>query len=124
MAYCSIATFDRLSKHIHSLIPIYMLDIMRYSILLGAVVPLVFACDNSANDACAASITESSAVAASFCATYTQSTNTATTGLPDFASACSMKYKKISSACSCLGGNGVAAATTLATVTVSAYHLS
>jgi len=90
---------------------------MRSSLMFGALAPLaVFACDNSANDACAAAFTASSATAATFCATYTQSTNTETTDLPAFATACSLKYKKLSSACSCLGGN--AAATTLATVTV------
>jgi polygalacturonase len=89
-----------------------MLGIMRSSIIFGALAPFaVLACDNSANDACAAAFTASSATAAAFCATYTQSKNTATDDLPAFATACSMKYKKLSSACSCLGGSAAVATT-------------
>jgi hypothetical protein len=95
----------------------HMLGIMRYSFILGAVTPLALACDSTANDACHSALVASSASAASFCSTYTQSTKTATTGFPTFASACSLKHKKISSACSCLNG-GTVVATTLATVTV------
>lgn len=40
--------------------------------------------------------------AAAFCATYTTTTNTASTGLPTYVSQCSSVPSKISSACSCL----------------------
>lgn len=91
---------------------------MRSSFFLGALVPLAFACDNPETDACASALTVSSAAAATFCATYTQSSQTATTGLPAYATYCANKPKKLSSACSCLQ-----AATTMQTVTASAVSL-
>ncbi|ESZ92089.1 endopolygalacturonase 3 [Sclerotinia borealis F-4128] len=87
---------------------------MRSAILLGGLASIAFACDNPDNDACANAFTVSSAVARPFCATYTQSANTVSTGLPAFATACASKPKKLSSACSCLQ-----VATTLATVAKS-----
>lgn len=53
-------------------------------------------------------MTASSADAAAFCLTYTQAANTATSGLPGFATACSNRPKKLSSACSCLVANTLA----------------
>ncbi|KAF7896361.1 hypothetical protein EAF00_006375 [Botryotinia globosa] len=87
---------------------------MRSAIILGVLASIVHACDNPDNDACAHAFTVSSAVAGPFCATYTQAANSASTGLPAFATACANKPKKLSSACSCLQ-----VATTLATVAKS-----
>ncbi|TGO86572.1 hypothetical protein BPOR_0292g00010 [Botrytis porri] len=84
---------------------------MRSAIILGGLASIVLACDNPDNDACANAFTVSSAAAGPFCATYTQAANSASTGLPAFATACANKPKKLSSACSCLQ-----VATTLATV--------
>jgi polygalacturonase len=89
-----------------------MLVIMRSLLFLSTLVPLVIACDNPDNDACASAFTVSSADAATFCATYTAASQTQATDLPAYATYCSMKPKKLSSACSCL-----AAQTTLQTVT-------
>ncbi|RDW83815.1 glycoside hydrolase family 28 protein [Aspergillus mulundensis] len=70
------------------------------------LLPLALACNNP-NDAahsCASVYSVSSVAAASFCATFTASTVTETTGVPDaFLSACDSKVKHLSSACSCLG---------------------
>lgn len=89
---------------------------MRSFIFL-TLLPLAFACDNPENDACASIMTASSADAASFCLTYTQAANTATTGLPGWAEYCGNKSKRVSSACSCLVANTLATvvATTAAT---------
>lgn len=81
---------------------------MRSFVFLASLLPLVLACDNPENDACASIMTASSADAATFCLTYTEAANTATAGLPDFASYCSSKPKKLSSACSCLVANTLA----------------
>lgn len=75
---------------------------MRLFILLGALAPFAFACDNPDNDTCAFTMTASAASASPFCATYTTASSTATTDLPTWATACSNKPKKLSSACSCL----------------------
>jgi polygalacturonase len=74
---------------------------MRCALLL-ALLPLALGCDNPANDACAAAYTASRSAADAFCATFTTSTVTATTGLPAFASACNYNTKHLSSACSCI----------------------
>jgi polygalacturonase len=86
---------------------------MRSFFLLGTFLPLILACDNPDNDACASVFTASSAAAASFCKTYTTAAVTQTTALPAYASLCSYKSSKLSSACSCL----VTAGTTLKTST-------
>lgn len=74
---------------------------MRSALLLSFI-PLAWACNNPASHACASAYTASSSEAAAFCATFTASTVTATTGLPSFASACDFKTRHLSSACSCL----------------------
>ncbi|KAH8654459.1 glycosyl hydrolases family 28-domain-containing protein [Tricladium varicosporioides] len=84
---------------------------MRSLFFISALAPLILACDNAKNDACAYAFTASSADAATFCATYTQGSSTATTNLPAFATACSNKPKKVSSACSCLTGGSTAPTT-------------
>nr|AHC56281.1 polygalacturonase 3 [Monilinia fructicola] len=90
---------------------------MRSAIILGFLASIALACDNpkSPGHACASAFAASPVEAASFCATYTKSVNTATTGLPPFATACANKPKKLSSACSCLQ-----VPTTLATLVSSA----
>src|SRR5450756_458942 len=92
-----------------------MLVIMRSFLFLATIAPLVIACDNPDTDACASAFTVSSADVATFCATYTTALETQTTDLPAYATYCSMKPKKLSSACSCL-----VAQTTLQTVTAVA----
>ncbi|KAJ5983692.1 hypothetical protein N7481_005791 [Penicillium waksmanii] len=74
---------------------------MRSALLLSFL-PLVLGCNNPASHACASAYTASSSAAAAFCATFTASKVTATTGLPSFASACDFKTGHLSSACSCL----------------------
>lgn len=96
-----------------------MLAIMRSLLFLAILAALVIACDNPDTDACASAFTVSSADAATFCATYTTASETQTTDLPAYATYCSMKPKKISSACSCL-----VAQTTLQTLTASAKATS
>jgi polygalacturonase len=88
---------------------------MRSLLFLATLAPIVIACDNPDNDACASVFTVSSADAATFCATYTTASEMQTTDLPAYATYCSMKPKKLSSACSCL-----VAATTLQTATAVA----
>ncbi|KAJ6008367.1 hypothetical protein N7540_012343 [Penicillium herquei] len=75
---------------------------MRSALILSFLPLLVLGCDNPASHACASAYTASSSEAAAFCATFTASTVTATTGLPSFASACDYKVKHLSSACTCL----------------------
>ncbi|KAJ5679217.1 endopolygalacturonase D [Penicillium macrosclerotiorum] len=75
---------------------------MRRALLLS-LIPIALGCNNPETHACAGAFVSSSSAAAEFCATFTASTVTATTGLPDsFASACDYKTKHLSSACSCL----------------------
>ncbi|KAH8682625.1 glycosyl hydrolases family 28-domain-containing protein [Xylariales sp. PMI_506] len=92
---------------------------MHSSILLlsAAALPAVLACSNPDTDACAGAFVTSSAEAASFCATYTAGTSTATSAIASpFASVCGYKSKKASSACSCyVTGAGTTAATTATT---------
>ncbi|KAI1181678.1 polysaccharide lyase family 1 protein [Nemania serpens] len=87
---------------------------MQYYALL-ALVPFVRACTNPNNDACASFMTAQAATASAFCATFTKSTVTATTGLPAWATACANKPSAISKECSCAftaGGGGGATTTT------------
>jgi len=75
---------------------------MRSALVLSFLPLLVLGCDNPASHACASAYTASRSEAAGFCATFTASSVTATTGLPSFASACDYNVKHMSSACSCL----------------------
>ncbi|KAJ5700879.1 glycosyl hydrolases family 28-domain-containing protein [Penicillium malachiteum] len=75
---------------------------MRSALVLSFLPLLVLGCDNPETHACASAYTASRSEAAEFCATFTASSVTATTGLPSFASACDYKVKHLSSACSCL----------------------
>lgn len=94
---------------------------MKRSALLASFLPLALGCDNPETHSCASAFSVSSAAAATFCATFTASTVTATTGVPDvFLSNCDYKTKHLSSACSCLGtSDGSAPASTPAAPAVS-----
>ncbi|KAL4753510.1 putative endopolygalacturonase D [Aspergillus terricola var. indicus] len=87
---------------------------MKRCALLTPFLPLALACNNPNDPAhsCASIYSVSSVAAASFCATFTASTVTEPTGVPDaFLSACDSKVKHLSSACSCLGPVDSATAT-------------
>jgi hypothetical protein len=100
-----------------SWLPPTQIGINMRSILFLAILaaPFSMACDNPGSDACASVFTASSAVVETFCKTYTTTSHTATTSLPAFASYCSNKPAKLSSACSCLVP-GTAVTTTTSSV--------
>ncbi len=91
----------------------------RYALL--AVLPAVLGCANPDSNACASYISANKATASAFCATFTKSTVTATTGLPAWASNCSNKPSQISKECSCYytGAAGSTPTTTTAKVTTT-----
>jgi pectate lyase len=86
-----------------------------YAVL--ALLPVVLGCANPDSNACASYISANKATASPFCATFTQSSVTATTGLPSWASNCSNKPSQISKECSCYwtGGASNPTPTTLQT---------
>ncbi|RHZ49378.1 uncharacterized protein CDV56_100766 [Aspergillus thermomutatus] len=87
---------------------------MKRGALLVPFVPLALACvdPSDSNHSCASVFSVSSAAAASFCATFTASTVTETTGVPAaLLSNCDYNTKHLSSACSCLGPATAAAPT-------------
>ncbi|KAL4865834.1 hypothetical protein BDV12DRAFT_145261 [Aspergillus spectabilis] len=93
---------------------------MKRCALLLPFVSLALGCNNpnDASHSCASIYSVSSVAAASFCATFTASTVTETTGVPDaLLSNCDYKVKHLSSACSCLPP---ATATAIATSTSTA----
>ncbi|KAL4917682.1 putative endopolygalacturonase D [Aspergillus aurantiobrunneus] len=78
---------------------------MKRCALLLPFGSLALGCNNpkDPNHSCASVYSASSVAAASFCATFTASTVTATTGVPDaFLSNCDSNIKHLSSACNCL----------------------
>ncbi|KAF7539174.1 hypothetical protein G7054_g2312 [Neopestalotiopsis clavispora] len=89
----------------------------RYGIL--ALVPAVLACTNPDTDACASYMSANSATASAFCATFTQSTVTATAALPAWASYCSSKPSAISKECTCAFSGAATSTTTKATSTTT-----
>ncbi|KAI0150543.1 pectate lyase [Xylariaceae sp. FL1272] len=91
----------------------------RYSLL--ALLPVVLGCANPDTDSCASYISANAAVASPYCATLTQSSVTATTGLPAWASACSNKPSQISKECSCYytGGSSPTSTSTGTTTTLT-----
>ncbi|KAJ9148486.1 Glycoside hydrolase, family 28 [Pleurostoma richardsiae] len=103
---------------------------MKLSLLTtAALASCALACSNPDSDPCAGAFVTSSAQIAGFCATYTKSVVTETTGFPTpFASICGYKSKKFSSACSCYITGGSAASSTPAatptTTTAQATTLS
>ncbi|KAI0146925.1 glycosyl hydrolases family 28-domain-containing protein [Xylariaceae sp. FL1272] len=88
-----------------------------FSSFAGAAVllssPLVLACDNPDTDACAAAFVSNQAAAQTFCA------SAASAPQPTWASACSSKVKKLTSACECFV-TATASATSTATATATA----
>lgn len=105
----NLNTQGLIGRHIHCLqlskIPVIAvrasgpLDVIMYSYVLLALVPAVLACTNPDTDPCASFMTAQAATASPFCATFTQSSVTATTGLPSWASNCSNKPSAISKEC-------------------------
>ncbi|KAJ6259385.1 hypothetical protein Dda_6286 [Drechslerella dactyloides] len=86
--------------------------------LLLAFLPAAFGCLNANSNSCASFIKSQAATASPFCATFTRSTVTATTGLPAWATYCSNKPSMISAECSCAyTGGGSQPTTTLRTTT-------
>lgn len=94
------------------------------SFLAQALLPVagVWACTNPDTDPCASYLSANSGnTASAFCATFTKSSVTATTGLPSWASSyCSNKPSAVSKECSCYFTGGAAATTTLTTSTSKA----
>ncbi|KAF3934904.1 hypothetical protein ABW19_dt0205574 [Dactylella cylindrospora] len=88
-----------------------------YKLALLALLPSVLGCLNPDSNSCASFIKSQSATASAFCKTFTQSTVTATTGLPAWASNCSNKPSQISKECSCYYTGGAAATTTTSRTT-------
>lgn len=83
---------------------------------LAAVPAAVWACTNPDTDPCASYMSANGATASAFCATFTKSSVTATTGLPSWASNCSNKPSAISKECSCyFTGSGATATITTST---------
>ncbi|KAK4098447.1 polysaccharide lyase family 3 protein [Parathielavia hyrcaniae] len=79
---------------------------MHHYALLG-LLPVALGCLNPKSNACASYIS-ANAAASAFCATFTQSQVTATTGLPAWATNCSNKPSMISKECSCYYTGGAA----------------
>ncbi|KAK3291617.1 pectate lyase-domain-containing protein [Chaetomium fimeti] len=86
----------------------------RYALL--GLLPGALGCLNPNTNACASYISNNQATASAFCATFTQSAVTASTGLPSWASNCGNKPSQISKECSCYftGGAGPAPTSTKA----------
>lgn len=91
---------------------------MRSLHLLGFL-PAVLACTDPDSDPCASYISANAATASAFCATFTQSSVTATANLPSWATYCSSKPSAISKECTCFyPGTNVVTSTTSATSTL------
>ncbi|KAI1261104.1 polysaccharide lyase family 1 protein [Xylariaceae sp. FL1019] len=85
--------------------------------ILASLASGVLACTNPDSDSCASFMSAQAATASAFCATFTQSTVTATTGLPSWATACSSKPSALSKECSCAFTGGATTTATTATTT-------
>ena len=90
-----------------------------HALTLLSLLPVALGCLNSKTNPCASFIKSNVAEASPFCATFTQSQVTATTGLPAWATNCSNKPKLLSAECSChyTGGGGNPPAPTTTTLT-------
>ncbi|KAK6544847.1 hypothetical protein TWF694_001528 [Orbilia ellipsospora] len=88
--------------------------------LLLAFLPAAFGCLNANSNACASFIKSQVATASPFCATFTKSVVTATTGLPSWATNCSNKPSMISAECSCAYTGGASNPTTTLVTTTKA----
>ncbi|EPS37974.1 hypothetical protein H072_8302 [Dactylellina haptotyla CBS 200.50] len=89
-------------------------------VLLLAFLPAALGCLNPGSNSCASFIKSQSATASAFCATFTKSTVTATTGLPSWATYCSNKPSMISAECSCAYTGGSSNPTTTMVTTTRA----
>lgn len=74
---------------------------MRSLFAVLALLPVAFGCLDPGTNSCASFIKSQSATASAFCATFTKSVVTATSGLPSWATNCSQKPSLISKECSC-----------------------
>lgn len=93
---------------------------MHLSFLLALAPAAVLACLNENTNPCASFIKSQAATASPFCASYTRTVNTATTGLPAWAANCSNKPKLISAECSCHYTGGGSPVTTTSPVRTTA----
>ncbi|THZ81768.1 endo-polygalacturonase D [Aureobasidium pullulans] len=73
----------------------------RFIATVGALLPVALACNNADTHPCPGYYHNNLAEVSDFCATFTQSTVAASTGLPSWATVCDNSPKKLSSACSC-----------------------
>lgn len=80
-----------------------------------ALLPVALGCTNPDTDPCASYMEAQPATASQFCATFTQSVVTATTGLPSWATNCSNKPSALSKECSCYFTGGGSTPTTTTT---------
>ncbi|KAF3317917.1 hypothetical protein TWF173_009738 [Orbilia oligospora] len=93
---------------------------MQKLLLLAAFAPVILGCANPDSNSCASFIKSQSATASAYCATFTKSVVTATTGLPSWATNCDNKPSQISKECSCYYTGGSSnPTTTLKTTTTS-----
>lgn len=87
----------------------------RYALL--GFLPAALGCLDPGSNACASYMSANQATASAFCATFTKSAVTATTGLPSWAANCSNKPSMISKECSCYFTGGAASPTSTAKTT-------
>ncbi len=87
----------------------------RYAFL--GLLPAALGCLDPGSNPCPSYISANKASASAFCKTFTQSTVTATTALPAWASNCSNKPSLISKECSCAFTGAAATTTAQATTT-------
>jgi hypothetical protein len=90
----------------------------RYALL--GLLPAALGCLDPKNNPCASYMSANQATASAFCATYTQTKATASTGLPAWAANCSNKPSMISKECSCYFTGGAAAPTPTSTAKTTA----
>lgn len=89
-----------------------------HALALLSLLPVALGCLNPGTNKCASYIKSNAATASAFCASYTKTVATATTGLPAWATNCDNKPKLLSAECSChYTGTGSPATTTLRTTT-------
>jgi len=89
-----------------------------YAAYLLAFASVALGCTNPDTNSCASFIKSQTATASAFCASFTQTSYTATTGLPSWASNCDNKPKEISKECSCYWqGAGPTSFTTVTSTT-------
>lgn len=92
-----------------------------HALAVLGLLPVALGCLNTRTNPCASFIKSQVAQASPFCATFTQSVVTATTGLPAWATNCDNKPKLLTSECACHypGGGNPPAPTTITTRTTT-----